>query len=252
VIAFSTGLHAAQADTPLIGQCAGYPKSALCAPPAPRSGPGRTGRIPRARTRWFRPGHLTALTSCPARRAACRVSALSSPAATGPCSSSCTGCPTARRAMLGTAGLAPLSRVVPLGGQFAVPGQQRRGRHGKNVGPAPAGEEPCQRGEPHPVGRLVPHPADVAAQDGVLVPEHEQLSVLRQVPAEYQDSQAEYPANQQVDDLEQHPASQPSPRPGCPRPRRSALNRLFGRHRFRCSKIPWRLTTRSPRCGDTR
>ena len=42
-----------------------------------------------------------------------------------------------------------------------------------------------------------------------------QLSVLGQVLAEYQDGEAEYPANQQVDDLEQHPASQPSPRPGC-------------------------------------
>ncbi len=42
------------------------------------------------------------------------------------------------------------------------------------------------------------------AQHRVLVPHHQQLSILRQVPAEYQDSKAEYPANQQVDDLEQH------------------------------------------------
>jgi hypothetical protein len=49
----------------------------------------------------------------------------------------------------------------------------------------------------------------------VLVPEHQQLSVLRQVLAGYQDSQAEYPADQQVDDLEQHPASQPSSRQAC-------------------------------------
>jgi len=33
--------------------------------------------------------------------------------------------------------------------------------------------------------------------------------------AECQDREAEYPANQQVDDLEQHPAGQPSLRPGC-------------------------------------
>jgi hypothetical protein len=57
------------------------------------------------------------------------------------------------------------------------------------------GEEPCQRGEPHPVGRLVPHPADIAAQHRVLVPEDEQLSILRQIAAECQDGQAEYPAN---------------------------------------------------------
>jgi hypothetical protein len=35
----------------------------------------------------------------------------------------------------------------------------------------------------------------VAAQHRVLVPEHQQFSVLRQVCAECQDSQAEYPAN---------------------------------------------------------
>ena len=68
------------------------PPPALCARRRLPSGPGRTGRIPRARTRWFHPGRLTALTSCPARRAACRASARSSPAATGPCSSSRTGC----------------------------------------------------------------------------------------------------------------------------------------------------------------
>jgi hypothetical protein len=80
--------------------------------------------------------------------------------------------------------LAPLARVVPLRGQHAVPGQQRRWCHGEDTGPAPAGEEPGQRGEPHPAGRLVPHPADVAAQHRVLVPEHQQLSILRQVSAE--------------------------------------------------------------------
>ena len=51
----------------------------------------------------------------------------------------------------------------------------------------------------------------LAAQHCVLVPERKQFSILRQVLTEYQDGQTEYPANQQVDDLEQHPASQPSP-----------------------------------------
>jgi hypothetical protein len=49
--------------------------------------------------------------------------------------------------------------------------------------------------EPHPAGRLVPYPVGVAAQHRVLVPEYQQLSILRPVPAEYQDSQAGYPAN---------------------------------------------------------
>ena len=65
------------------------------------------------------------------------------------------------------------------------------------------------------VGRLVPDLGGVSAQHRVLVPEHQQLSVLRQVRAGYQDSQAEYPAGQQVDALEQHPASQPSPSQAC-------------------------------------
>jgi siderophore synthetase component len=47
----------------------------------------------------------------------------------------------------------------------------------------------------------------MAEQDRVLVPEHQQFSILRQVLTEYQDSQAEQPTNQQVDDLQQHPAS---------------------------------------------
>jgi len=49
----------------------------------------------------------------------------------------------------------------------------------------------------------------VAAQHCVLVPQYQQLSILRLVPTEHQGSDTEYPANQQVDDLEQHPASQP-------------------------------------------
>jgi hypothetical protein len=109
--------------------------------------------------------------------------------------------PDCRRA----AGRAPGARVVLARGQLAVPGQQRRGRHGEDFGPAPAGKEPCQRGEPHLVDRLIPDPAGVAAQHRVLVPQYQQLSILRPVPTEHQGSDAQYPANQQVDDLEQHP-----------------------------------------------
>jgi hypothetical protein len=80
-------------------------------------------------------------------------------------------------------------------GPVCVPGQQRRRRDGKYFGPGPARYEPCQSGEPHPVGGLVTHPAGVAAEHRVLVPEHRQLSILSQVPAEHEDSEAEYPAN---------------------------------------------------------
>ena len=65
------------------------------------------------------------------------------------------------------AGLAPLARAVLLRGQLAVPGQQRRGRDRKDLAPAPARYEPCQRSEPGPVSGLVPRPADVAAQHRV-------------------------------------------------------------------------------------
>ena len=109
------------------------------------------------------------------------------------------------------AGLAPVARVVSHGGEPAVPGQQCRGRHRKDPGPVPPRDEPCERGEPGPVGWLVPHPARVPAQHRVLVPEHQQLGVLRLVPAEHQDSQAKSPAHEQVGDLERHSASEPSP-----------------------------------------
>ena len=58
-----------------------------------------------------------------------------------------------------------------------------------------------------------PYPAGMPAQHRLVVSEHEQFGVFRAVAAEHQDGQAEYPARQQVDDLEQHPASQPPLRP---------------------------------------
>jgi hypothetical protein len=101
---------------------------------------------------------------------------------------------TTRRAMLRTAGGRPgalSARVVLHRGQLAVPGEQCRWRHRGNLGPARGGYRPGQRGEPHPVGRLVTHPADMTAQHCALVPECQQLSILRPVPAEHQDSEAE-------------------------------------------------------------
>jgi hypothetical protein len=112
--------------------------------------------------------------------------------------------------------LAAFARIVFPGGEPAVPGQQRRGRHREDLRPAPVRDEPREHREPGPVGGLVPYPAGVPAQHRVLVPEHQQLGVLRAVPADHQDSQAEQPAHHQADDLHQHLASQPLPH----RPRR--------------------------------
>jgi hypothetical protein len=55
----------------------------------------------------------------------------------------------------------------------------------------------------------------VAAQHRVLVPEYQQFSSLRLITAEQQDNYAEYPARQQIHDLEQHLSSQPSRRQAC-------------------------------------
>jgi hypothetical protein len=54
---------------------------------------------------------------------------------------------------------------------------------------------------PDSVGRLVPYPPGVPAQHRVLVPEHQQFSLLGQVPAEHQDAEGGYKADYQVDDL---------------------------------------------------
>ena len=137
------------------------------------------------------------------------------------------------RLIPGVAGGRPGLRVVFLRVQPAVPGQERRGRDREYSGPAPACHDPCQRGEPGPVRRLVPHAADPPARHRVLMPEDQHFGHCRPVAAEQHDDQAECPAGQYVDDLEQHPPSQPSPCPVCRQQCRSTLNRVFERHRHR-------------------
>ena len=89
------------------------------------------------------------------------------------------------------AGLASLARVIRLRGQPvgqpAMPDQKRRRCHREDFGPAPAGYQPGQRGEPDPGGRLVTYPAGAAVQHRVLVPESQQFGIFRQVRAGYQD-----------------------------------------------------------------
>jgi len=64
------------------------------------------------------------------------------------------------------------------------------------------------------------------------VPEYQQRSILRRVAPEQQDDKAEYPARQHVGDLERHPASQPSLRPGVGNSAGQPRNRVFERHRI--------------------
>ena len=91
---------------------------------------------------------------------------------------------TTRRAMLGTVsgrpGLRRLLVSYLLAATLRCLVSSVAGVTAKTLGPAAAGYEPGQRGEPYPVGRLVTHSAGLAAQHRILVPEYQQLSVLRQ------------------------------------------------------------------------
>ena len=85
----------------------------------------------------------------------------------------------------------------------------------------------------------------VAAQHRVLMPEHEQLSILLLVATAPQGGQAEHPTRQHIGDLEQHSASQAPPRPARSHSAGQLPNRVFERHKlpplltliFRCDKF---------------
>jgi hypothetical protein len=53
--------------------------------------------------------------------------------------------------------------------------------------------------------------AGLLPQDRVLMPGHQQFSILRQATAEHRDGHVEHPAGKRVDDLEKHPAIQTPP-----------------------------------------
>jgi len=56
--------------------------------------------------------------------------------------------------------------------------------------PGTAQYELRQRGEPGPVGELVPHPACAPPQYRVLMPEYQRPRILRQIAAEHQNGRA--------------------------------------------------------------
>ena len=90
----------------------------------------------------------------------------------------------------------------------ARPGASRASRGRPRSSPCAAGAVPPRRTTPGRLARTV-RPVGMPTRHRVLVPEHEQLGIFRPVTAEHQDGQAEYLARQQVDDLQQHPESQP-------------------------------------------
>ena len=59
-----------------------------------------------------------------------------------------------------------------------MPGQQRRRADREHLSPPPTRDQRGERREPKPVGRLVTDPDDVTTQDRILMPQHQQLSVL--------------------------------------------------------------------------
>jgi hypothetical protein len=99
----------------------------------------------------------------------------------------------------------PAARVVPLArDQPTVPGEHRRRGHRKHLTPPAAGNQSRQRREPQPVARLITDPANLAAQDSVLVPEHQQFGVLgNPVPCQHRQA-AEQAAYEQVEDGNDH------------------------------------------------
>jgi hypothetical protein len=64
-----------------------------------------------------------------------------------------------------------------------VPPQQRAGADTEYLFPAVPGDQPGQRRQPHPVGRVVLHSLDLAAQHGVLVTKNQQFYVLGHLAA---------------------------------------------------------------------
>jgi len=99
------------------------------------------------------------------------------------------------------------ARVVPLARDNPpVPGEQRRRGHREHLAPPAAGNQPRQRCKPQPVARLVTDPADLTAQDRVLVPEHQQLGILgHPLPCQHHQT-AEQAAYKQVEGRNDHSA----------------------------------------------
>ncbi|WP_185845958.1 hypothetical protein [Kibdelosporangium aridum] len=71
--------------------------------------------------------------------------------------------------------------------------------------PAASGQQRGQCGEPEPIRRLVPDlTGDLAAQDGVLVPEHKQFGVLGGVTAQQHHRNTQQSSGQLVQQRHDH------------------------------------------------
>ena len=94
--------------------------------------------------------------------------------------------------------------------QPPVPGEQRRRDHHEHFTPPSAWDQPGQCCEPQPVARLVADPADLAAQDRVLMPEHQEFDVLGHLAPGQRHQAAEQTTHEQVGDRNDHSAMIPT------------------------------------------
>ena len=109
----------------------------------------------------------------------------------------------------------PSAGVVPsAGNQPPVPGEQHCRGHREHLAPPAAGDQPQQCREPQSVGRLVTDPADLAAQHSVLVPDHQELSILGHLPPGQYRQATQQAAYKQVDDRNDHSAMIPAHQSG--------------------------------------
>jgi hypothetical protein len=84
-----------------------------------------------------------------------------------------------------------------------VPGQQRARRHDP-VQPQAPRQHPGQGGEHRTVSRVWPWSGDLPPQHRDLMPQYEDLRVLRGIAARQQRQPAEHPDHEQVNETAQH------------------------------------------------
>ena len=105
----------------------------------------------------------------------------------------------------------PPARIIPLArDKPPVPGQQRCRGHRGHLAPPGPGNQPRQRREPQPAARLVTGPAGLAAQDGVLMPQHQQPGILGRLAPGQHHQAAQQAANEQAGNRNDHPAMIPA------------------------------------------
>jgi len=84
-----------------------------------------------------------------------------------------------------------------------VPGEQGAGRHDP-VQSKRAGQQPRQRGDHGATGPVWRWAGDLTAQDGGLVPEHQDLRILRGFAPREQRQPAGQPDHEQIDEAKEH------------------------------------------------